>query len=573
MSRRSPARPASISASAPAAAPAWLWGAGVAVIAALVYLPALRNGFIWDDPLVLEQLRAIHGWRDLVFPPNAIPRYYFRPLIFLSFLFDRALGGETALAFHCSVVALHALNTALVWWLGVRLFAAPAAAALAALVFAVHPIHVESVAWIAGRSDVIAAAFLLASAILLTYVRPSWTAAVAVMAYFLALLSKEAALGGLLVLPLIDFVLAHRPRWRIDAALLLVTVIYLLARRLALGAAITGFATTAPTESLLRNLLAAVGFYVSKLVLPIGLSAYVPEVPGGWILLALGVVALFALAAIGTLAWRHNERRLAFLVLWFVCTLAPALVVIVRMSAQAPLADRYLYLPSVGACLLLTPLAAPGGRWRTPMWVATITIGSAFAVMTIARSRVWADDLLFWQDIAAKAPTYALGHRELAQIYLRRDQIAEADAALQLALQGTSDRDGRVMTLNNAATLYLRQQRLDDAERALQEALALFPHAYLYYGLGRVAVSRAEQAHARGDSDEAMRQVSHARDQLTQAVALEPGNAKAHALLGQVFYNLRDLPAARVHLQQALQLGASGSVADSARQYLKMAGG
>ncbi|MBI1813521.1 MAG: hypothetical protein HYR72_00940 [Deltaproteobacteria bacterium] len=573
MSRRSPARPAFISAPAPAAAPAWLWGIGVTAIAALVYLPALRNGFIWDDPLVLEQLRAIHGWRDLVFLPNAIPRYYFRPLIFLSFLLDRAVGGETPFAFHCSVVALHALNTALVWWLGVRLFAAPAAAALATLVFAVHPIHVESVAWIAGRSDVIATAFLLASAIMLTYMRLRWTAAAAVMAYFLALLSKEAALGGLLVLPLIDFVLAHRPRWRANAALLLVTVIYFLVRRVALGAAMTGIATTAPAETVIRNLLAAFGFYVSKLVLPIGLSAYVPEVPGGWILPALGVVALSALAAIGALACRHNERRLAFFVWWFVCTLAPALVVIVRMSAQAPLADRYLYLPSVGVCLLLTRLAAFSGRWRAPTWIVITIVGGVLAVMTIARNRVWADDLLFWQDITAKAPTYALGHRELAQIYLRRDQIAEADAALQRALHGKSDRDGRVMTLNNAATLYLRQQRLDDAERALQEALTLFPHAYLYYGLGRVAVSRAEQAQARGDGDEAMRQVSHARDQLTQAVALDPGNAKAHALLGQVLYNLRDLPAARLHLQQALQLGASGSVADSARQYLKMAGG
>src|SRR5215470_14069743 len=87
----------------------------IVATAFLVYIPALRNGFIWDDPLVLQQLRAIHGLGDLVVMPPQIPRYYYRPLIFVSYLIDRSLGGELPFWFHLSVIALHALNCLLVF--------------------------------------------------------------------------------------------------------------------------------------------------------------------------------------------------------------------------------------------------------------------------------------------------------------------------------------------------------------------------------------------------------------------------------------------------------------------------
>ena len=72
----------------------------VPVIASIaIYLPALSNGFVWDDPLVLQQLRAIRSAGDLVVLPPVIPRYYFRPFIFVSYLFDRTLGEKPRTGF------------------------------------------------------------------------------------------------------------------------------------------------------------------------------------------------------------------------------------------------------------------------------------------------------------------------------------------------------------------------------------------------------------------------------------------------------------------------------------------
>jgi tetratricopeptide (TPR) repeat protein len=334
----------------------------------------------------------------------------------------------------------------------------------------------------------------------------------------------------------------------------------------------SGYAGTSSGADLVRQLIAAVGFYSVKFVWPMPQSAYIPEVPQNGLTLGIGALAVAGVVIAAVRTWRRGSRVTAWLLAWCAATLAPSLMVIVRVSAQAPVAERYLYPPSVGACLLVGWLATRSVRARGPLMIGVGALCLWFAVASMVRNRVWSDALLFWQDVAAKAPDHALGHRELAQIYLNRNQIPEAEAAISRALQAKSDRDGRVMTLNNAGTIYLRQQRLDDAERVFSEGLALYPHGYLYYGLGRIAVSRAELAQRRGDSQETRRQVLLARDYLLQAVQAEPDGAKAHALLGQVFFNLRDLPAARRHLQQALDLGATGSVAAGARTYLKMAG-
>lgn len=100
-----------------------LWAAVAVGAAIVVYARSISGGFIWDDPFVLQQLRAIQSLRDLLTPPPIIPRFYFRPLIFVSYLFDRALGGEAPFWFHVSVLVFPTTNVVLAFVLARRLFA------------------------------------------------------------------------------------------------------------------------------------------------------------------------------------------------------------------------------------------------------------------------------------------------------------------------------------------------------------------------------------------------------------------------------------------------------------------
>src|SRR5262245_23120531 len=63
------------------------WAVPVLLVAAtvLAYLPALRNGYVWDDDAYVTAnttLRTLDGLRRIWLEPGAVPQYY--PLTFTS---------------------------------------------------------------------------------------------------------------------------------------------------------------------------------------------------------------------------------------------------------------------------------------------------------------------------------------------------------------------------------------------------------------------------------------------------------------------------------------------------------
>jgi len=89
---------------------------------------------------------------------------YRRPLVLLSYAAQSRLGIDAPSALHGANVALHAVNGVLLFCLCVALGVAPAVAAAGAAVFAVHPLCSAAVAYVSGRTDVLAAFFTLLAA-------------------------------------------------------------------------------------------------------------------------------------------------------------------------------------------------------------------------------------------------------------------------------------------------------------------------------------------------------------------------------------------------------------------------
>lgn len=554
----------------------WLYALAPIVVAVVVYAPAGRNGFVWDDPLVLDQLRQMRDWWDVLFPPDAVPKFYYRPFIFLTFFFDRWLGGGDPFAFHAAVIVWHGLVTGLVFLLARRLLGAAHAleAGVAALLFAVHPIHVESVAWIAGRSDVIATAFVLLALWLSTRTRQRWTAWAAGALVLLGCWSKEIALTGVALIPLRDLLIDGRLVWRRYPPLLIAVGIYLASRYAALSALGGGLPAEASAAHLTRDLLAAFGWYALKLAVPVPQHAFVPRVPAGELYPVVGVAALAAVV-LGSI-WGRRARRgvVSFLLLGLAVTVVPSLGVIVRRSASAVLAERYLYLPSVAAVIVLAWVLAQLRRTSTGIrgtaLAVVLILSVAAAWQSMRRTGVWADNLAFWSDVVEKAPEDGLAQRELADAYMARDRLEEAERHYEAALAAETGREERVMSYNNLANLYLRRNQFDEADAVLTAALKLYPHPHLYSGLGRLAMKRAEAAQARGDQAEVKRQVLAARAALDQAVSRDPSDYKSHVLLGQVLLSLGQREAARGHLEESLRIQPAGTIADVARQYLRL---
>jgi tetratricopeptide (TPR) repeat protein len=486
-------------------------------LAAGLYLPALRGGLVWDDVVVVSrQLAAFHSVRDVLVPPAGIHEWsttYYRPLVTASYLLDRALfGTATPAGPHAAVILYHVLATLFVWMLARRLLAAEPhgewGAVGAAAIFAAHPIHSESVCWITGRSDTVATMLVLPSLLLALHYRDHRSPLALILApllYLCALLAKEVAVSALLLLPLL-FALVPRTagpsstRWWLPLAVLygLATAVYAGLRTLA--ATDYGQPLPGAGADILGRMAAALAYYARKVVVPPPQSHFVGELPEG----ALVVATLAALVALVVLALRAAQRGWPIPLLacgWFMATLVPSLAVAGRDIADTAVAERYLYLPSVGFCVLAGWLLAVGlarRRWRVPATAATLALVAVYGFWTIGRCRIWQNDLALWTDATEKTPHLGLPWLNRGMVFMQMGDNEAAARDFDRALGARYTVLGRSMAHNNIGFARLNQGRLAEAEAAFRAALRERRHYESpHFGLGLVALRRADQAFAR----------------------------------------------------------------------------
>jgi hypothetical protein len=139
----------------------WPGAAVLAAVTVLVYLPAMRGGFIWDDDILVTENPAVKTLNGLfaIWFGNWQEDYI--PLTLTSFWAEWHLWGMHAAGYHVVNIALHAANAVLVWRVLARL--GVPGSWLAALLFAVHPVCASSVVWIAERKNTLSMLFYLLS--------------------------------------------------------------------------------------------------------------------------------------------------------------------------------------------------------------------------------------------------------------------------------------------------------------------------------------------------------------------------------------------------------------------------
>lgn len=407
--------------SAAAIRPALALGLALALVA-LAYAGVPASGFVWDDHLLIDEQPFTHELRPLsdyfgrLFwsdPTNPEDRAFYRPLVSLSYALEWQLWGGRAGSFHVTNLLLHLGCCALVYLLGRQAGAAVPAAAAGAALFGAFPRLTESVAWISGRTDVVAGLFGL-SALALHRTgrgRAGWRVG-AGAALLAGLLAKEVAAAAAVAIAAQELARRRRraPAWR-------ETLAHLAPSALALAAYTTmrlrAWAPEAVAEDvdhlLLERLvwfpLQALGHYGWMLLDPLrpqtqigSLGVVEPR------FVAFGVAVALALLGLVAWAWRGWSARGCALLALGLAALAPVLHVL-PLAVNVVAADRFLYLP---AAALFAGLAAASGRLRAParraLGAAALVAIANFAFATAWRTPVWGDDLLLWRDAAAHAP-------------------------------------------------------------------------------------------------------------------------------------------------------------------------
>ncbi len=626
-----------------------LWAVVFIVISVLaafaVYYNALWNGFIWDDPIVLKrQVSAFRSAKDIFLPPAGIPQFglhYYRPLVMLSYIVDEAIWGKTPFGFHLTVVLLHLVNTILVFFLCqfiLRRFEyGHIGALIAALVFAVHPIHTESVAWMAGRSDTMAAVFFFLSLLLyLQYKekRRLYWLALSTVVFFLAALAKEVSLSLVLLLPFIDMslfskrtvssepVAARHDRRRKERTIkkkkkkrkdktidkrttegkettgwtikdwirginilsylpfVLATVVYLILRSEALDVVSKKPLQTSNILEMAQNLINSYGFYFEKLFVPSNLKAFIPEIPSSFWATFLSIAAVLILGAGIIFSLLKRNSVILFSVTFFILTLAPSIMVAVKKISETPIAERYLYIPSlsfsllIGYVFLYIPLKLEGSakiavysRWIILSLILILLV--VFSAQTVKRNAIWKDDILFWEDLVKKSPDQGLPHLNLGLAYSENDRPEDAERQYRLAIESEYDAEGRSTAYNNLGNIYLHRKDYDNAERCMKTAISIrrdYPTPY--YGMGLCQYRRFMLGVRKGETPD-VKFLENSIQYLMKAIQLNPQYVKAHSLLGDIFYRIGQYDKAEKHLETALIYEKEGKTAEAVKMLLE----
>jgi Flp pilus assembly protein TadD len=550
-----------------------------ALLAIACYANTLEGELFLDDrPAIVENVYVLDGDPVAIFTH---PSWWgtqtkittWRPLTTLSFAVNHALGGFDPRGYHVVNVLLHAAVSAI--FLAVLGALVPwMTAVAAAVVFAVHPVHTEVVASVVGRAELLAAlGFFAAWWCLLaadaartrTPPRPARTLEAAGVVLFLtAMLAKENAIALLPVLIFTDIVraspvgigttLRHRlPRY---AALALAAVLFVTVR-----VRLSGELTPAipPLDNPLVTLAAAsrwmtaiavAAYYALRLVFPLWLSAdytawqIAPVTTPLDPRFAAGLAVL--LAVLVGIWWGRERDQPTALGLGLMAI--PFLLIsnLVFLIATI-MAERWIYLPSAGFCLVAGALlvrivtgarAAPTREsWRrlaVPLAIVVVLL----AVRTWTRNAVWRNPMAFFSTLVDTSPRSSLAHTGYADALTAAGRRAEALAEYERAL---AIAPGNWRAEYNRGNALLAGGDVAGAIAAYERALAIEPE----FSKAIINLGAAESRRGNGAAAVAW---------LRRALVLEPNVPSVHTSLANVLAATGDRDGAHREFQTALAL-------------------
>lgn len=307
-------------------------------LSGLVYAGAFRIGFHGDDfAWLVDSSLSVRNIRHIL---SLSQSHFFKPITHLYHLANFVLFGREAPFYHVAAVLFHGLNAFLLSRVAGRLTGNASTGFVAAVLFCLYPVSHRSVMWIAGSELLPAVTFiLLALDLLLGYLRGGQRSRYvgSVVAFSLALLTKESAVGALPVLLAASALFgAGRRRWA-GLAFLVVAVPFLLFELVLQSNSFLVLQGHYRLDPIL--MLGNLGAYAWSSVIPLGHRIY-DGLP-----LARPLIQGAVMLSLLLLAFK-GSWLVRFLVVAYVSFLAPHLPFVV------PVQTRYLYLPSAALCIL-----------------------------------------------------------------------------------------------------------------------------------------------------------------------------------------------------------------------------
>jgi protein O-mannosyl-transferase len=627
--------------------------AALSALVLLAYSNSANNGFVWDDNqqvVMNPDLRPDAPWSHLfsgdvwAYKHRDKPGHtnYYRPFQMVSYRLTAEWFGLQPQYLHMLslVFALAAVLAAFTVYF--KLTRRLAVAFSAAALFAVHPVHTEAVDWISALPELGCATFALISFALFLSIRTpnshlpamrqflprQWVLLVlSLLSFAAALLWKETAM----VLPVIiaASVLCLEPGGLAPDALApgglesdrlapnndagnfgkrilksiklsvpfwCVLAVYLILRVRALGSLTMRQRIWGLTNfQVVLNAFHLLALYWWKLIAPFNLDAYYVFYPVRSIADPRAIIGiLFVTIACVAIAYALSRAPLvAFAAAWVFITLLP--VMNIYALGRNVFAERYLYLPSVGFCLLAASIAASAlkrlpqqfpEKFRTPLSVLLLAaVVVFFSAETFARNPDWHDDATLFRATLATSPDAPFVHFMVAATQSdsaspSESQFAEAHYLQAIALardENPPDSLDLARSYEGLASLYSdrgdyaralqvlhqwREVTPDDPELDVEEGLILLKSGR--WQEAEPLLTRAFAARPQNENVlnalgllawENKRHLDEAENYFTRALAIHTAKddfqASLHNNLGGVYGELQQFPSAIAQFESA----------------------
>lgn len=544
---------------------------GALGFAIAIYAPALRYGLVsYDDQMLFgdnwivqdpswSSLRTIFGSLDVSERLALAPEYL--PIRDLSVMLDYAVWGDWYGGFHLTNLILY-LVAIVVWFIAFQdLGIDRRVAGAAVLLWAVQPAHAESVAWLAERKGLLAAAFAGLSAIGYARFRAGsswrWLALATFMAVA-AIWSKAHGAFAIGAFAAFEILLpARRVSWRRSLAALgiiggVALCAFIPVLLVARSAAVVGSGSRPEVAAAVH------GFYIRLAALLVKSS--ISYELGSTVDKMIGVAGLLAIIAV--LVRARSAPLRAGAALWLI-TWLPVSHLLLPLE-MVVVADRYLLLPSLGFALIVAALVSRIQiAWARDALLATLVIASTARAID-ARSN-WESSATLWRravdtnpadgiawsmyaeavpdaDTANEIVQKGLSHVRSPRLVMRQALLllARGDHAQGVALMREAAKGGEYRAMTNLALSLAQEGKQAEALEWARRSVAAVPlYANGQRVLGKILLD-TDQPHAAVTAFE-------------RAYALEPNNLTNRYNLALALIRVGRADEARAHLQACLQ--------------------
>jgi hypothetical protein len=573
----------------------------LAVVTLAVFWQVHRYDFInFDDDVYVTQNIHIQSGITLDgfrWAFSTIYAEFWHPLTWISLMLDYQIYGLNAGGYHLTNLILHIMSALLLFWLFNRMTGSLWRSASVAALFALHPLRVESVAWIAERKDVLSAFFWMLTLCLYVYYVEKPT----IKKYLLVLFSFVCGLMSksmIVTLPVVMILLDYWPLDRLqsqkignnltdivpvstnqgrkktkskkgalkknispphgqklsEAKIAGIIPLWQMREKIpffifsAVFSILTYYTQHKPSikdypfslESRIANAPVSFVTYLEKTFWPHNLAVVYPfsdQLPVWQVMGTTLLIIVISAAVIVTV------KRLPYLFvgwLWYAITTLPIIGII---QVGDPMADRYIYLPSIGIAIMLA--------WGVPSFIkseeirkkilfpAGIAVLVILAVLTRQQCGYWKNSITLFNHVLQVTKDNYLAHNARGVIYAKFGQYQRAieDFNEAIRLQPVY-----ANAYYNRGLAYIELGQYQRAIEDFSETIRLQPvyaDSYFY----------------RGNAYSKLSQHQHAFEDYSEVIRLDPNHGEAYNNRGVAYFTQGNKELGCRDAQKACKLG------------------